>query len=151
MLGIGAFSVRSLGRRPSVANMRVIGGAYAIYALSLIFQSARWSRTPAYHNLLIIAPAQAWGAAFAVSSALLFAGAHWRSWRPLPRVTLGAAMVITAVWTTAFVVRWATSGATTPETWVSWAINMYLLLRAWVLLNVREVAIPERPSPGGGG
>jgi len=138
----------------SRANMTVIGTGYGIYALSLLLQGARWSRTPAYSNLLAIMPAPAWGLCFAcVSAALLAAVAAYRM-RWLSVAALTAAGIITLAWTLAFIVRWATNDSTTPETWVSWAFNAYLLARAAVLLDYREVLVPSRPrdaEDGNGG
>ena len=55
--------------------MLVIAVAYGVFAVSLLFEPARWGRTPAYHNLLVIMPQAAWGVIFAVVAALLATGA----------------------------------------------------------------------------
>lgn len=130
----------------SRANMLTIGTGYGIYALSLLLQGARWSRTPAYSNLLAVMPATAWGACFALVSAALFAAVAAYSLRWLSVAALTAAGIITLAWTFAFVVRWATNDSTTPETWVSWAVNAYVLARAAILLDYREVLVPSRAS-----
>ena len=135
---------RSLGS--SRANMIVIGAGYAVYALSLLLQPLRWSRTPAYHNLLAIMPAPGWGACFAAASAALLAAVFLYRQRWLSVAALTAAGVITLAWTLAFIVRWATNDSTTPETWVSWAVNAYVLGRAAILLDYREVLVPSRAS-----
>lgn len=132
------------------ANMLVVGAGYAIYALSLIFQGIRWTRTPAYHNLLAVMPAAGWGGCFAVVAAAQFAAVALYSRRWLSVTALTAAGVITVGWTLAFLVRWATSDSTTPETWVSWAVNCYLLARAAVLLDYREVLVPSPGREAGG-
>lgn len=130
----------------SRANMLTIGLGYGIYALSLLLQGARWSRTPAYSNLLALMPATAWGACFAAVSAALFAAVAVYRLRWLSVTALTAAGIITLAWTFAFVVRWATNDSTTPETWVSWAVNAYVLGRAAILLDYREVLVPSRSS-----
>lgn len=132
------------------ANMLVLGTGYAIYALSLLLQGVRWYRTPAYHNLLAVMPASGWGICFAVVSVTLLAAVYWHGKRWLPVTALTLAATITVPWTLAFVVRWATSDSTTPETWVSWATNAYLITRAAILLDYREVLVPARrnDSPG---
>lgn len=135
---------RSIGA--SRANMFVIGAGYGIYALSLLLQGARWYRTPAYHLLLVPLPASGWGVCFAAVSGLMFAAVCRYGWRWLSVTALTMAAVITAAWTLAFLVRWATSDNTTPETWVSWATNAYLLARAAVLLDYREVLVSSRRS-----
>lgn len=139
---------RTPGLGASRANMLVIGAGYAVYALSLLFQPARWSRTPAYRNLLAILPADGWGIGFAAVSALLFAAVAWYGRRWLSVTALTLAGVITLAWTLAFLVRWLTSDSTTPETWVSWAVNAYLLARSAALLDYREVLVllPSRRS-----
>lgn len=122
--------------------MAVIGTAYAVFALSLELQPARWGATPAYHNLLRILPQRGWGAVFAVTAVLLYAAVprHGRRWQAVLALTAGFA--VTTGWASAFVVRWLTSPNTTPETWVSWLLFDYLLLRAAVLLDYEEVRVP---------
>lgn len=132
--------VRALGT--SRSNMLVVGSGYAIYALSLLLQPLRWSRTPAYHDLLVIMPAAGWGAFFGAVSAALLAAVFLYRLRWLSVTALTAAGVITLAWSLAFLVRWATNNSTTPETWVSWAFNAYLLGRAAILLDYREALIP---------
>lgn len=114
-------------------NMLVIAGAYAVFAVSLIFQPARWAATPAYANLLAIMPQQAWGAQFAVVAAFLAVAAAARGrHRWLTVIALSLGLAITTTWVAAFVIRWLTSASTTPETWVSWAVFEYLLVQALV-------------------
>ncbi len=124
-------ALRALGG--ARANMLVISAAYAVFALSLLFQPQRWKMTPAYANLLAILPQQAWGGAFAAVCMLLAAAAclpaRWR----LPAAALVAGVAITTFWAAAFVVRWATSPDTTPETWVSWLVFDLILLRTLAL------------------
>jgi hypothetical protein len=121
------------------ANMFTIGIAYTVYALSLLLQPRRWSRTPAYHLLLEVIPADAWGCCFAVAAAGLFAAVATSRHRWLVVAALSAAGAITVAWALAFLVRWATNGSTTPETWVSWAVNAYLLIRAAAYLDYQEI------------
>ncbi len=131
------------------ANMAVIAATYAILGVSLLLQPARWAATPAYRNLLAIMPQHAWGAVFAVIAALLTAAI----WRPARRwlsvLALTAAFMVTTAWGLAFVVRWLTSSSTTPETWTSWAVFDYLVIRAVALLDYLEVRIPRDGDPHG--
>lgn len=146
-------------RRLPVSFMRAIGATranslvmaiiYGIYSLSLILQPLRWSSTPAYRNLLILMPQQAWGGIFATSS-LLLGTALWRDHRQTFIVALIFAIVLTTFWDAAFVVRWATSGNTTPETWTSWFAFDFLLVRSLRLLNYQEVRIPRINGKAGG-
>ena len=123
------------------ASILVITIAYGVFAISLIGQPARWSATPAYKDLLIIMPARPWGACFAAVTILLAGTLAVPRRRWLSVTALSAALAITLTWCAAFMVRWATSTNTTPETWVSWAVFAYLLLRA---LIAGEVRVPSR-------
>lgn len=134
------------------ANMLAIAVGYGIFAWSLLWQPRRWALTPAYHNLLAIAPQSAWGIMFAVITALLAAAVYWHEHRWLAMVALSAASAITTTWTAAFVIRWATSGNTTPETWVSWGIFDFILVRALTVLDDNTIRLIEKtgeapPSP----
>lgn len=125
------------------ANMLVIAAVYSVFALSLIFQPARWAATPAYANLLAIMPQQAWGAGFAVVATLLLTAATRYRTRSLCVIALTLGLAITATWFTAFVIRWLTSANTTPETWGSWFVFGYLLARSLLLLGREEVRVPS--------
>lgn len=127
-------------------HMLAIAVSYAIFALSLLLQPQRWGSTPAYHNLLIIAPQRSWGIVFAVTASLLGIACMKLKKRWLAIIALSVALAVTTTWDAAFVVRWLTSPNTTPETWVSWAVFDYLLLRALMLLGYEEVRIPTRPD-----
>lgn len=111
-------------------NLSVMTAAYLIFGFSLLFQPHRWQSTPAYHVLLQIFTAQAWGGLFLTSGAALGV-AVWqferRRWAVTAALTLAAAL--TTGWMLAFVARYLSSPDTTPETWVSWAVFGYLL--AW--------------------
>lgn len=134
---------------PARAHMTVIGAGYAVYAVSLLFQPLRWSRTPAYHNLLAIMPAPAWGGCFAVIAVAVAGSVAFPRVRWLAVIALTAALAITLPWAGAFVVRWLTNDATTPETWVSWAVNAYLIIRAAILLDREGAAARERRDADG--
>lgn len=116
-------------------HMLVMGLTYAIYSLSLIFQNVRWHRTPAYHNLLIIMPAPTWGALFGGSALLLLTSAYQRRVHWLAYTAILLSVTLTSAWDVAFIVRWATSASTTPETWTSWALFDYILVRAGMLIQ----------------
>jgi hypothetical protein len=124
--------------------MLVISVAYGIFALSLLFQGHRWGATPAYHNLLAIMPAAAWGGVFATTSTLLGLSAwkHHKRWLAIAALTV--ALAVTTGWGGDFIVRWLTSANTTPETWVSWGVFDYMLLRAAARLDIEEVTLPKR-------
>jgi hypothetical protein len=67
-----------------------MSAAYAIFGLSLLLQGHRWHSTPAYHVLLLILPAQAWGALFLLSGITMGMSA-WqfgRRWVVIASLTL---------------------------------------------------------------
>ena len=73
-----------------------------------------------------------------------------RRWVSILAIT--AAGMVTVGWGAAFMVRWLTSTSTTPETWVSWAVFGYLLVRAAALLDdtgVTDVTLPPPPGDNG--
>lgn len=132
---------------PEVAgrlNLSVMSAAFLIFGLSLAFQPHRWASTPAYHILLQIFPARTWGVLFLVSGVAMGVAA-WqfdrRRWAVIAALTL--AFTLTTGWMLAFVVRYVSSPNTTPETWVSWAVFDFLLLKVSVSLDRPRVAPDE--------
>jgi hypothetical protein len=115
--------------------MLVMGITYLIYSASLLWQGVRWHRTPAYHNLLLIMPTGTWGFFFGASAVLLLVSAYQARPPWLAYTAILVAVMLTTCWDVAFVIRWVTSSSTTPETWTSWAVFDYLLLRAGVLVH----------------
>lgn len=139
----------SRASRPVTAgrlNLSVMTTAYLIFGLSLLFQPRRWSATPAYHVLLQIFAAQAWGGLFLASGVALGA-AVWqferRRWAVITALTFAAAL--TAGWMLAFIARYLSSPDTTPETWVSWAVFGFLLLQVGASLD--RPRPPQRDPP----
>lgn len=128
-------------------NLAVMSAAFVIFGLSLLFQPHRWASTPAYHVLLEIFRAQAWGALFIAAGAALGAAA-WqiahRRW--LVIAALVPAFTLTTGWMLSFIARYLTSPSTTPETWVSWLIFDYLLIKVAVSLD--HAALPAIPAAG---
>jgi hypothetical protein len=112
-------------------NLVVMGAAYLIFGLSLMFQPHRWASTPAYHVLLEIFTARTWGVLFIVSGAALALAA----WQLAFRRWVVAAFTLTTGWMLSFVARYLTNPSTTPETWVSWAIFDYLLIKVAISLD----------------
>jgi hypothetical protein len=122
-------------------DLAVMSAAFGIFGLSLIFQGHRWHSTPAYHVLLLILPAGMWGGLFLLSGASMGAAAWQFSRRWAVITSLVLAFALTAAWAIAFVLRYLTSPNTTPETWVSWAVFLFLLLKVAVSID-RSPAIP---------
>jgi hypothetical protein len=116
-------------------DLIIMSGAFIIFGLSLLVQPHRWHATPAYHDLLLILPAQAWGGLF-LASGVSMGIAVWqfaRRWAVIASLTL--AFMLDGGWMLAFVVRYLTSPSTTPETWVSWAVFGFLLLKVAISLD----------------
>lgn len=132
---------------PAALNLTIMAAAYLIFGLSLIFQSHRWASTPAYHVLLQIFKAQAWGVLFLLSGAALGAAA-WqlahRRWVVIAALVL--AFTLTTGWMLSFIARYLSSPNTTPETWVSWAVFDFLLLK--VAISIDHAAPAAAPLSG---
>lgn len=136
-------------------NLAVMAAAFLIFGLSLAFQAHRWASTPAYHVLLEIFTAPVWGVLFTVAGAAL-AAAAWqlgrRRWVVI--AALVPAFTLTTGWMLSFVVRYLTSPSTTPETWVSWALFDFLLIKVAIAIDpppadpddVAELAAHARQS-----
>jgi hypothetical protein len=116
-------------------NLWVMSAAYVIFGLSQVFQAHRWQSTPAYHVLLQVFPAPAWGGLFLAAGAGLALAARFFARRLAVYAALMLAFALTAGWMLAFAVRYLTSSDTTPETWVSWAIFGYLLLKVAISVD----------------
>jgi hypothetical protein len=128
-------------------NLLVMSAAFTVFGLSLVFQPHRWAATPAYHVLLQIFAAQAWGGLFLASGIMLGVAARWyerRRWLVVTALML--ALALTAGWMLAFVARYLSSPDTTPETWVSWAVFGFLLLKVAAGLD-RPRDDPRRELP----
>jgi hypothetical protein len=122
-----------------------MSAAFTIFGLSLILQGHRWHSTPAYHVLLLIFPAPTWGALFLVSGITmgLSAWQFTRRWAVI--ATLSLAFILTGGWMLAFIARYLTSPSTTPETWVSWGVFIFLLLKVTISVD-RSADIPPSGS-----
>lgn len=128
-------------------NLLVMAAAFTVFGLSLVFQPHRWASTPAYHVLLQIFTAQAWGGLFLASGITLGAAARWYERRWLVVTALVPALGLTAGWMLAFVARYLSSPDTTPETWVSWAVFGFLLLKTAAGLDLpRSTPVRELPE-----
>ena len=125
-------------------DLSVMSAAFIIFGLSLAFQPRRWETTPAYHVLLLIFQPQVWGILFLLSGAAMgLAAWGFARWRWLVISALTAAFTLTTGWACAFVARYVSSPNTTPETWVSWAIFDFLLIKVAISLD----RAPPSPLP----
>lgn len=124
-------------------NLSVMSGVFVIFGLSLAFQAHRWESTPAYHILLQIFRPQIWGALF-LAAGIAMGLAAWKfGHRTAVIAALTLAFTLTTGWMLGFIVRYVSSPNTTPETWVSWLVFDFLLLKVAVSLDH-----PAGPGPG---
>lgn len=126
---------RVLPRR-GLTLTRLMVGVYVALGASLVMIPERFGLTPAYHNLLVLLPAQTWGILYSGSALVL---AVWLS-RESPRGTSAIvahlpAVALGAWWWMAFVVRFFTDHekSTTPVNIISWFVFVFLLLRSMYL------------------
>jgi ABC-type proline/glycine betaine transport system permease subunit len=98
--------------------------------IGLCFQPLRFQRTPSYANLLNIAPAQAWGALYLIVAVLLVSWMVRRApqWWGIAVHTI--AVMLTAGWLGAFIVRWLTDDATTIVNVASWTVFLSLVIKS---------------------
>lgn len=108
---------------------RAIAVLFGVLGMAMIFQSERFSRTPAYANLITLAPAEFWGSCYLVIAVLL---AAWRlkNWRWIGVVGHTLAFVLLGVWLIAFIIRYLTDSSTTIVNVVSWSMYLLALLRS---------------------
>lgn len=128
-------------------NLAFMSAAFTVFGLSLIFQPRRWHSTPAYHVLLSILAAQAWGALFLVSGVSMGVAAWHFERRRIVIAALTFAFTLTNGWALAFLARYLTSPDTTPETWVSWAAFDYLLIVVAISLDRPGAPVTRREVP----
>jgi uncharacterized membrane protein len=138
-----SWRARLMSWPPARLNLTVMASAYLIFGFSLLLQPHRWYATPAYHVLLEVFRAQAWGGLFLLSGTALGVAA-WqlalRRW--LVILSLVLAVALTGGWMLAFIARYLTSGSTTPETWVSWAVFGYLLAKVAISIDHSPPPLP---------
>jgi Ca2+/Na+ antiporter len=104
----------------------IIATGYALLGLSFCFEPSKWDRTPAYAVLLDIAPQRTWGLVLLFIAALLGTAMWVLPNRVLSVAAHLVAIMFTASWAVAFIVRWATDHAksTTPMNGVMWLISL---------------------------
>jgi hypothetical protein len=139
-------------------SARIIMAAYLAIGLGLLVQPSRFTRTPSYANLLILAGAPTWGILYLLSALSL---ALWLGLQPTqpyepnqPRWGIAAHMIpiaLTAGWLIAFVVRYLSDTATTIVNVVSWSVFLALLGHSEAMV-FREppVGLPPQPVEGEG-
>lgn len=125
----------------------VINFVLLALGLALIFQPQRWSRTPAYANLLLLLPANIWGVIHLVlGCALAVAVFVLHGNRTVTIVVHTLVIMLLAIWDVAFVVRYLTDSSTTVVNVVSWGTYVFLAVRSALLLD-HPVVVEPRPNP----
>lgn len=119
------------------SNMCVLAVVCAGLAQEMQLQPLRFTRTPAYGNLLALLPIQAWGWAYAVAAVLLIAAVLWSS-LALNTLTFAFTLTLLAVWWVIFLVRRITDIATTDVNLLNWGVLLWLAGRAaWIVTRHR--------------
>jgi hypothetical protein len=125
--------------RPRLLNLPLqtwgVIAIFAIFGLALVLQADRWSRTPAYGNLIQIMPAQAWGIVHLVILIAISAGLLLYS-RVLNLAGHTAGFILLAFWDSAFIIRCFTDKNTTVANGVAW--TFYAVLLVWSARSTNE-------------
>lgn len=104
--------------------------ACTLIGADLLFQPTRFSRTPAYGNLIQVFSAPTWGVLY------LAVAAGFVSWMVRRKPGWWGAAVHTAAvmliggWLFAFIVRWRSDDSTTAVNVVSWSIYLLMTIRS---------------------
>lgn len=111
---------------------RIMAIVFLAIGGTLCVQQFRYSNTPAYHILLQVAPAWAWGIGYLISGALLAAYAiRWHAiW--FAAVAHCTAGFLAVWWLLSFVIRYLTDDGTTIVNVCSWSVYTYLIVRSFL-------------------
>jgi len=112
-----------------------MSGVMVVFGLALIFQSSRWSNTPSYANLLLMANTFVWGLVYLLIGTLLIVASRQLHRRWLYVLAHTAAIALVASWLLSFIVRWLTDDGTTIVNVVSWATYLFLLVRSVIVIE----------------
>jgi hypothetical protein len=119
----------------------VIFLAYAGYGLGMLFQSARFSRTPAYGNLTQVLDIHIWAVIHLIVAALFAAYVSLIASRLFGIIVHIYGLIVVGTWWLAFVIRWLTDESTTIVNVVSWGVLLLIMGRSASL-------IPTASRPG---
>lgn len=112
--------------------------AFAVFGLDLLGQPGRWSRTPAYGNLLQIAGAHVWGVVYLAAAVLMGCYLIFTTRRWFAVIAHTATFILAAMWLVAFLIRWLTDSGTTVVNVVSWSVFTALVCRSAVGIDVAD-------------
>jgi hypothetical protein len=123
-------------------KMPTIGITAILFAFgfALVFESGRWSKTPAYGNLLHIFAADTWGYIYLGVAVVMAAGMWFTASRFISVLAHTAAFVLLLGWEFAFIIRRLTDGATTSANVIAWLAYLGIILWSAFLIDRRPVA-----------
>lgn len=127
---------------PGVWPGVVIAIAYLGFGLGMLLQPRRFSGTPAYGTLVEIADIRVWGACYLITAALLGVYISLLTSRLFGITAHTVALIVTAVWWLAFVIRWVTDDNTTIVNVISWLVFLLVIARSASLIPVATRVTP---------
>lgn len=117
--------------------LTVVGAAFLALAFGLAVQPERFTRTPAYANLLRILPQSHWAVIYFVVAALIGLSIMLQHVRALEVAAHTLSLALVSTWLVAFVIRYSTDSATTIVNVVSWSVLLYLVILSMLELDDR--------------
>jgi hypothetical protein len=100
----------------------------AVFGFALIFQSSRWSKTPAYANLLDVFSAQTWGLIYLGATLCMVVGLVLRHTRWVGLAAHALTFMLLFGWELGFLIRYFTDSATTIVNVISWSTYVGLVM-----------------------
>lgn len=120
---------------PAVWPGALICVAYTVYGLGMVMQPARFASTPAYGILTQLLDIRWWGGAYLLIAGLFAVYTVVVTGRVFGIVTHMLALLVTAMWLLAFIVRWLTDSNTTVVNVASWLVLTLLIARSATLIT----------------
>jgi hypothetical protein len=115
--------------------LTVVGIAFLALSFGLLVQPDRFTKTPAYANLLVVLPQSIWGAIYLAVGLLIGASVLLRRKRALTVVAHTLSFSLASAWLLGFIIRYSTDSATTIVNVVSWAVLLYLIILSMLELD----------------
>lgn len=121
------------------------------FGLGLAAQPTRWSATPAYGNLLLLASPGVWALCYLAVALALTLGLAFPIARPISVAAHALAFMLFIGWWTAFLVRWITDNHTTIVNVMSWATFVCLVVYSMTRIpqHKEPPVVPVDPSRNG--
>jgi hypothetical protein len=115
---------------PATWPARIMVLFYTLLGLGMLAQPDRYSRTPAYANLLEVVGIQLWGILYLLVAALLLAYVFLNVSRGMAFAIHVVAFLLTVWWFGAFAIRWLTNDSTTNVTTSVWLGFLFIIARS---------------------